>query len=121
MSTDIPWKPYVDAITAVLPANVSIDTLTSTGATPMVAPAAPTDPLQVPSVGQLIFQARSSTVPDTSAWIDSLNAIPGFADAWVSSAAVAEDETGTYYVVSATVQITDAAYSHRFDTTNGEG
>lgn len=121
MSTETQWRPYVDAITAVLPANVSIETLSYTGATPMVAPAPPTDPLQAPSVGQLAFTAHTATVPDTSAWIDSLNAIPGFGDAWVSSAAVTEDETGIYYTVSATVQVTDATYSHRFDSNEGEG
>ena len=74
----------------------------------MVAPAPPTDPLQAPSVGQLAFTARSLTVPDTAAWIDALNAIPGFARRVGVSAAVVEDDTGTYYTVSATVQLTDA-------------
>ncbi|WP_315095257.1 fimbrial assembly protein [uncultured Cellulomonas sp.] len=122
MSTEVQWRPYFDAVTSVLPAGVSIESIVSTGATPLVAAAPPTDPLQAPSVGQLAFTARSVTVPDTSAWIDALNAIPGFGDAWVSSAAVTEDDTGTYYAVSATVQLTDATYSHRFDaSTEGQG
>ena len=51
----------------------------------------------------------------------ALNSVPGFRDAWVSSATVTEDETGIYYTVAATVQVTDGAYSHRFDATEGEG
>ena len=121
MSTEVQWRPYLDALTNVLPANVRIENISATGATPMVAPAPPTDPLQKPSVGQLAITAHSVTVPDTAAWVDSLNSIPGFGDAWVSSATVTEDDSGTYYTVSATVQLTDATYSHRFDSSNGEG
>jgi len=121
MSTDVQWKSYVDAIAAVLPANVSFDSMTLTAATPMIPAPAPIDPLQLPSVGQIQFEARTSVVPDTSAWIDSLNSVPGLRDAWVSSATVTEDESGIYYTVSATVQVSDAAYSHRFDPIEGEG
>ncbi|KQY25103.1 fimbrial assembly protein [Cellulomonas sp. Root485] len=121
MSTDVQWKPYVDALTAVLPANVSFDTLTMSIATPTTGAPAPIDPLQKPSVGQIQFTARTTTVPDTSAWIDSLNSVPGFSDAWATSVSVTEDESGIYYTVAGTVQVTDAAYSHRFDATQGEG
>ncbi|KQR16195.1 PilN domain-containing protein [Cellulomonas sp. Leaf334] len=121
MSTEVQWRVYFDALTAVLPAGVSLESIVSTGATPMVAPAPPTDPLQAPSVGQLAFTARTATLPDTSAWIDSLNSIPGFSDAWVSSVSVSEDDTGKFYTVQAAVQLTDATYAHRFDGTEGTG
>lgn len=121
MSTDVQWKSYMDALTAVLPPNVSFDSLAVSVATPGTAPAAPADPLQQPSVGQIQLTARTSTVPDTSAWIDAMNSVPGFSDAWVSSATSSEDESGIYYTVAATVQVTDGAFSHRFDTIEGEG
>ncbi|WP_136520034.1 MULTISPECIES: PilN domain-containing protein [Cellulomonas] len=121
MSTEVPWKPYYEAITAVLPEGVSIDTLAFSGATPITAPAPPADPLQGPSVGQVQFTGRSSTVPDAAAWVDALNSVPGFADAWVSSAAVTDAEGTVYYTVSSTVQVTEAAYSGRFAANDGEG
>lgn len=121
MATDVQWKAYVDALTAVLPAEVSIDTYAVTVSTPMTLPAPPADPLQAPSIGQLSFTARSTVVPNTSAWIDSLNSVPGFADAWVSDTSITEDESGIYYNVTATVQVTDGAFSHRFDPVDGEG
>ena len=121
MSTDVAWRSYVDAIQAVLPADVSLETYAVTVATPMAAPGLPTDPLQSPSIGQIQFTGRSSTVPDSAAWLDALNSIPGFADATVSSVAVAGDEGGDYYTTTSTVQVTDLAYSHRFDVTDGEG
>ena len=115
-STEILWSPYYQAIAAVLPTGVSIDTLTVTQATPMVAPPAAASPLQAPSIGQIQFTARSLTVPDTAAWADALNGVPGFADAWVSAATVAQDTktNKSYYNVSATVQVNDRAYAHRF-------
>ncbi len=121
MSTEVQWKPYLDAVAAVLPANVNIDTFQVTGATPMVPPAASGNPLQEPSVATIQFSARASTVPDSAAWIDALNSVPGFADAWLSAAAVTEDETGIYYTVSGSVQVSELAYSNRFDATEGEG
>lgn len=119
MSTEVQWKGYLDAIAAVLPADVSVESYTVTGATPMTAPALAADPLQGPSVGQVQFTGRTATLPDTAAWLDALDSIPGFADAWVSAAAVTATETTTYYTVEATVQFTDAAYAQRFAAAEG--
>jgi Tfp pilus assembly protein PilN len=121
MSTDVQWKTYIDAIAAVLPANVSIQSLSVTQASPMIAAPGPTNPLQSASIGQILLSGRSSTVPDAAAWIEALDSVPGFADAAVYSVAVTEDESGVYYTVSSSVQVTDAVYSHRFDATEGEG
>jgi len=119
MSTEIAWAPYYAAITAVLPANVSIDSLvvTTTGAAG-AAPAAATNPLQTPSVGQIQFTGRSTTVPNTAAWLDALNSVRGFSTAWASSATITQSQNKTtYYNVSVTVQVTSAAFTHRFDAT----
>ncbi|GEA88803.1 fimbrial assembly protein [Cellulomonas cellasea] len=118
MSTEILWKGYLDAVGAVLPAEVSLETLLVTGATPVMAPAAPTDALQGPSVGQMQFTGRTATLPDTAAMIDALNGVPGLADAWVSTAVVS-DSGSSYYTVSATAQITDVAYVQRFAAVEG--
>jgi hypothetical protein len=119
MSTEVLWTPYYQAITAVLPQDVSFDTLQVTEADPMTAAPPPSTPLQAPSIGKIQFTARSKTLPDTAAWIDALNSIPGFGDAWVSSA---QAQSGTsandvYYNVTATVQVRNAALAHRFDKT----
>lgn len=60
MSIDVEWKPYVDAVAAVLPPNVSIDSLMLTFATPMTAAAPASDPLQTAGVGQIQFTVRSA-------------------------------------------------------------
>jgi Tfp pilus assembly protein PilN len=119
MSTEVQWKGYLDAITAVLPDKVSIESFTVTGATPMTPAVPATNPLQGASVGQIQFTGRSATVPDTSAWIDALNSIPGFADAWVSAVTVTANSTATYYTVESKVQFTDAAFARRFAIAEG--
>lgn len=120
MSTEVTWKPYLDALTAVLPADVSIESLTLAGATPMTAAPPPSSPLEDPSLARLSITGRTATVPDAAALIDALNSVPGFADAWVSSATVEGVDGVTYYTINATVQVTDAARALRFAATEGE-
>ena len=118
-STEILWKPYFDALRAVTPAGVSLDDLTVTTATPlMVAPPAGS-PLAGPSIGQIVFNAKSLAVPDTSAWLDALNAVPGLGDAWFSSATLAETEGVVYWSISATVEVNDLALANRFAVEKG--
>lgn len=121
MSTEVTWKPYLDAITAVLPADVSIESLALMSGTPMTAAPAPSGPLEEPSLARLTFAGRTGTLPDAAALMDALDSIPGFADAWVSSAAVEGAEGVTYYVINATVQVTDAARAERFAAEAVEG
>jgi Tfp pilus assembly protein PilN len=121
MSTEVQWKPYFDAITGVLPEGVTITTITLSGAaTPTVAPSLPASPLLGQAVGQIDFVVETSVVPDTAAWIDALNSIPGFADAWVTSAAIQDEEGGTHYAVESSVQLTELAYAKRFAVTESE-
>lgn len=120
MSTEVLWTPYIGAIFAVMPPGVQLSSITTSGATPVLAPAAPADPLQEPSVGTVAFTGRSLTVPDTGAWLDGLSSIPGFQDAWVSGVETKEDdEDGVYYEVTSRVQFTVDAYAGRFSETEG--
>lgn len=121
MATDISWSSYYAAVTAVLPANVSIDSLVVT-TQGTAANGAAANPLQAASVGQIQFTGRSTTVPNTAAWLDALNGVPGFANAWASNATITQSQNKTtYYNVSVTVQVTSAAFTHRFDATKKVG
>lgn len=124
MSTDVSWASYYAAVTAVLPTDVSIDSLamTSQSASGTAATATAANPLQAASVAQIQFIGRSTTVPNTAAWLDALNGVPGFADAWASSATITQSQNKTtYYNVTVTVQVTSIAYTHRFDATKKVG
>ena len=85
----------------------------------MTAAAAPSSILQGASVGQIQFSGRIDTMPDTAAWIDALNAVPGFSDAWVSATAITQTDKLVYYTVTSTVQVTDTAYAKRFAAAEG--
>jgi hypothetical protein len=119
MSTEVAWTGYLNAISATLPPNVSIDEVTIIGATPMVAPPVSATALQAPSLYTITFAARSMTIPDSAAWADALNSVPGFADSWVSSVTVTAQGTTTYYQVAGTVQVNNVALANRFASTKG--
>lgn len=114
MSTEVLWKPYIDAMAATQPADVAWETITYAGATPMLAPAAPVSPLNEPALGTLQFSGKAATAPDTAAWIDALNAVPGFSDAWVTTAALETEDGLAFYQVDASVQVLDSARALRF-------
>ncbi|MGV8967941.1 MAG: PilN domain-containing protein [Cellulomonas sp.] len=118
-STEILWKPYFDALRAVTPAGVSIDDLSVTTATPLMAAAPAISPLAGASIGQIVFTAKSLTVPDTSAWLDALDAVPGLGDPWFSSSTLTETEGVVYWSISATVEVNDLALANRFAVEKG--
>ena len=120
MFTEVSWKPYIDAFTAVIPSGVSLETISMSGATPVLLAAPPESPLFSPSVALLNFTGRSVTIPDAAAWIDALDSIPGFADAWVASSARADEEGTVYYAVTSSVRVDASAYALRFFETEEE-
>lgn len=121
MSTDVAWPAYLSAIAATAPPGVSIDVMAMTATTPMVVPNLPIDALQAINVGTITFTAKSLTVPDTQAWVMALATVPGFADPWFSSATITEIEGTPFYTVTATVQINEQAYTHRYAETDEVG
>ena len=118
MKSDVQWKAYLDAITAVLPTSVSVSTYQVTVQAPgsQTPPAPGAATTGTPVAGQIGFTAASLTVPDTAAMIDALNSVPGFSGAWVSTTTVTSStDNKTYYTVQGSVQVTANALSHRFD------
>jgi len=121
MSTEVLWSGYLSAIAATAPAGVSIENFIVSSTTPMMLPTAPVNPLQALSAGTITFTADSLTNPDTEAWLDGLETIPGFADAWFSGSTITEADGTAFYTVSATVQFNEQAFAGRFAPTEEEG
>lgn len=119
MSTEVRWKPYVDAVTAVLPMGVSLDSYTVLAPSPSDVLPGRVDPLAGNAIGSITFSARSISVPDAAALIDALESVPGFADARVPSTTFVEGQEGAdgYWQVTGSVQLTDDVFAHRFVTT----
>lgn len=113
--SEVVWRPYLDAVTAVMPADVRVVSFAATGLAPAQSVAnAPASPLDQPSVGSLTFEAQSKTIPDVAAMLDALSTVPGLRDPWASALAVAEIDGTTYYTVSLTVQLSDTTLAQRF-------
>lgn len=111
-ATEVLWKPYLEALRAVTPPNVSYQSLQVTLSSD---PTATSAPLQQPAVGQIVFTANAATLPDVAAWMDAVGQLPGLSDPWFTQAAVTDENGYVYYQVSGSVQITSAALAHRFD------
>ncbi|WP_129338929.1 PilN domain-containing protein [Cellulomonas endophytica] len=114
---EVLWSERLGALVAVTPDGISLTTVDYLGATPVAPVQASTDPLVTTGLGTLTFAGHASGVPDTAAWADALDALPGFSDARID--AVRRDDSGGAgglpYSVSGSVQVDAEALSHRFD------
>lgn len=116
MATEILWPSYLESLRAVTPTGVSYDSLSVTVGSASQPYAGSTDPLATPgSIGQVSFTARSTTVPDTAAWIDGISTVAGLQNPWFSSASRTEEDGVVYYQVEATVDLQPSALSGRFE------
>ena len=113
-STDVLWQPYLRALAATAPEGVSFDTVSFSGLEPGQEVLPATVPFTDPSAGAITFAARSLSVPDVAAWLDALEAVPGFTDPVFSAVSITEVEGTVFYMVGATVQLDPSAWSHRF-------
>jgi hypothetical protein len=114
MATEVFWKSYLDAIAAVLPANVGIESFTIAQATPTTeAPAAP-DAIAEQGIASISFASTAIGLPDNAAWLDALNSIPGFYAATASTETIGDDAGTIAYSVSSTVQVDESVFALRF-------
>lgn len=118
-STDVLWRDYVDAIAAVVPPNVSIDSIAIVQSTPLTDAAAATgtspDPLVPSGIATLTIAAKATGLTDDAAFTDALDTIPGFRDAQTSTTAIGETESQVpAYTITSTVQVDETAFSRRF-------
>lgn len=124
MSTEILWAPYLREIVTTAPAGVQFASIEALGATPLTPAAVLVSPLQSPRELTLTFSGRSLTLPDTAAWIESLESIAGFQDAYIDTMTTTEGTTGpwsgqTFFQVTGSVQVSAEAYSRRFTDQEG--
>lgn len=120
-STEVMWRSSLVSLVETLPDDVSFESITMTSATPMLAPTPPTSPLVAPTPITILFSGRSPVLPDTAEWIEALESIENFQDAYVTSASITEeDDDGVmtpYYEVQGSVQVTEEAFALRFAET----
>jgi len=119
VSTEILWSDYLGAVVGALPPGVRITSLDYAGRTPLaMAPTSP-DPLLQSGLGVVSFTALAADLPDTAAWADGLDAVPGFSGVRVGMVELAHRGSALEYGISGTIQVDDGALAHRF-TTQGD-
>ncbi|TFC47059.1 hypothetical protein E3T26_07365 [Cryobacterium sp. TMT1-21] len=117
-STEVDWKTYLEEIRAVLPSDVTIDTVDIKAASPLVLFEQPTAPLQAARIATIMLTMTSPSLPTVPEWLTELKSLPGYADG--SPGSIKRSETGTYQV-DLTLHINEGAYSNRFaDSTTTE-
>jgi len=113
MGPEVLWRPYLDAVAAVLPEHASVRTFSvSTAASAAAAPALSS--LTPNGVANITFTARVSTLPDSAAWIDALNSVPGFYGTSTSTDQLGEENGVVFYTVSTIVQVDASTFANRF-------
>lgn len=120
MAPEVLWKPYLDAIAAVLPQSVSITTFSVVQGSLLVPAPAPPDALTNQGIATVQFSARAKTLPDSAAWTEALNTIPGFYGASTTADTLGDVDGSIGYEVTSMVQVDLAALANRFpaaDTT----
>jgi len=120
MSTEILWSDYLGAIAVVTPEGVTLESLSYTGASPSVLPTLSANALFGPAAGVITFSGRAPTIPDTAAWMDVLDSIPGLRDAWITVDLIGAGTTQSYYLMTSSVQVDASAYANRFVQTGDE-
>lgn len=118
MSTEVLWSPYLAAIAAATPVDVSIDSLSVSQDTVFTgAQNSSAGPLSTPgTVGVVSLSGRSLAIISVSDWDDALSKITGVVDVEVTSIEVNEDNGTTYYAVGATLRITPDAFANQYVT-----
>jgi hypothetical protein len=116
-TTEVDWKGYLSEIRAVLPGDVTIDSVGVESASPLVAFSQPTAPLQDARVATLTLGLTSPNLPSVPQWLDAIKSLPGYADATPGS--ITRSSTGAY-AVNLVLHINSGAYSNRFAGTEGK-
>jgi hypothetical protein len=112
MSTEIDWQSIIAAITATLPEDATLVSVSAEGGSPMEAYAQAQVPLQGARVATVAFTVHSDallSVPDIE---DQLAGVLGFVDVQVPSAT--ELAEGEGFETAFVLHLGEAAYSGRF-------
>ena len=113
MAPEVAWRPYLDAITAVLPDDVTITMFEVAGGSPTAPIVSTADPLATPGIASIVFVAHSPSLPKASDWLDGLESIPGFSDPTLQESRVDAVDADPYYEVTSTIQVGIGALAGR--------
>lgn len=113
MGTEILWIDVIRSIESVIAQDTTIASFSASGISAAEGGTfAAQDPLGTSGIAAITFSVRTPTLPDTAAWLDALNGVPGLMDATYSSASRTDGTGGpAEYLVASTVQVDVGALS----------
>lgn len=113
---DIDWAGYLRQLQSLLPADVTLTNVVVESANILEPYQQSSVPLEGRRIATLVFTAESPVVPSIPSWIESLTALPGFADA-SPSGLVSQDGS---FLGTVVLHIDTDAYSNRFTLEEGQ-
>lgn len=118
-STEILWAPYLRALITTAPPGTQFAEITYTGAEPNTGNPLTANPLlREEYTGTISFTGRAPTAPDVASWIEALESVENFTDAFVTSSEISDRDVDgnlvAYYEVVGSVQVEPGALALRF-------
>lgn len=106
-STDVDWPSYLAKVALTVPTGATLKDTTVDSASPVIAYAQASSPLQGQRIATLTLTATSSTLPSVPTWLDNLTKLPGYEDATAGTVTLADG----VYTSTVTLHINKKAFS----------
>ena len=111
ISTEIDWEKFLKALQLTLPPKITINSVNLDSETPFANYAQPSSPLQGARIATLNLTVTSSILPLVPQWLNSLNSLPGYADAVPGS--LTRDGSGSY-LLNIVIHLNQEAFTNRY-------
>lgn len=113
-SAEIDWANYLDLLRATMPTGMVMLDTTVTAAPPWESPATPAGPLRGDPAATLRLHVKSASEADITAWVRSLEQLPGYADSSLDNRTADASTDPASYEATVTLNLTVLARSDRF-------
>ncbi len=118
MGTDVLWYRFLDELALATPAKVDLADLDVTMATGGTVASGNADPLSDTSLGEVVVNGTTTSMPDVAGWLTSVGSVHGLDTSRLQTAARESSEQNTAgddINFTTAIGITADALSHRYD------
>jgi Tfp pilus assembly protein PilN len=113
-ATDVDWTSYLAKIALTVPSGATLSAMTVDSASPILAYAQASAPLQGQRVATLTLTATSTSLPSVPTWLNSLASLPGYVDATAGTVAL----TSGVYTSTVTLHVDSKVFSNAYKKGN---
>lgn len=115
-ATEVLWKPFIDELTKIFPADAVLTAVSTQGRLPSDAELIPAGPLRKPLVASITVTVQTTTLPDVAGWMRRVATLPGYADHAPTSVSFADGK----YTTTVGISLSAEALAGRFGETAGQ-